>query len=118
MLYNANGGIIGGVGRRDNGTVDGFQLSDGAIIAPDASMDLNSKIRNNSEFRDRLITAQKQSNDMLRMKNGKDTRKRELLHLALLRNDDDAPDNSVVEGIVRNMEFGAKIQERREKEKL
>jgi hypothetical protein len=116
MLYDTSGRVIGGAGRRDDGTVDGFQLHDGAIVSLELSMDLHSKIKNNSALRERLEVAQRQSNDMMRAKGLLKNKKREILHLALLRSDEDAPGAKVIESISKNMEFGNKIQERRQKE--
>jgi hypothetical protein len=110
MLLDVNGRVIGGRGRRDDGSLDGFQLSSGAIVSAAMSKALHAKIASNTDLKERLIKAQRQSNDMLAEKAGgaAPAKPRELLHLAMLRSDGEGPSTDAIE---RNMAFGEVVAE-------
>lgn len=86
--------------------VDGFQLPDGAIVSREKSFRLHNNIKNNTLLRERLEVASRMTG-------------RTAIHLSMLRPSVYGMSADVERAIVKNVEFGEKIQHRRvEEEKL
>ena len=119
MLYDAQGRPIGqaeGVGRK-GATVDAYQMPDGAIVDMARSMVLHQMIRDNKNgLRDRLVQADKEQAEFLAKRGIGNGKKLETLHLAVLRHDKDKPEDKVIDGIKKNMQFGEEVQAKRIKE--
>lgn len=105
-------GLIGLDGRplnsaRRDEQVDGYTLPDGAVICKAASLALHQQIKDNKNgIRDRLEAAQRMT-------------RRKILHLSLMDKNNKHVTGDVESAIVKNLDFGEKIQRNRVKtEKL
>jgi hypothetical protein len=100
MILNQYGRPVSGSrdwrhGRRGD-QVDGFQMSNGAVVSEKASLSLHDRIASDSNLRDRIESAQKMT--------GKET-----LHMALIRHGDRNKKTNIDEIIKTNVRAGEKV---------
>jgi hypothetical protein len=120
MLYGPDGSPVSGVGR-NRMQVDGFRLPNGAMVLESESRKMHEKLKNDSNFRERVEQAQRDSYQLRHRKwiangmQGPEPKINEIEHLAMLRHDNDALTVDKENALWKNVRFGEELQRERVK---